>query len=295
MNNVVNLTCLSCCPIVISNSQSRQVADVTTQSGSDAFVTGSLVYAGNQVNQMQKFEGQVGHEEEVEGQVSQNLLNQGREMAGVSKFVNIVELEQLKTSMVERSNSSITQGGDDGKNDEVAGRESPPPPPPPRNSEEGGQVPPHSSLLPPSVRLSELLSPGNDSPLGDGITVDLDARLNDSLRNLEGGRPDSPPPPPPPRIDPSILSLSPGFMGFGPRDPKTGGRLNTIEVPKCPFTSVEVTRENQNQALQLVEPGDPKTGGRLNMIEVLKPVEVTRTNPSNASQLIGGNESELWV
>ena len=216
MNNVVNLTCLSCCPIVISNSQSRQVADVNTQSGSDAFVTGSLVYAGNQVNQMQKFEGQA----------SEGLFNQGQEMAGVSRFVNRVELEQLKTSMVERSNSPIPENN--------------------TNLHSSGFIPFNSTAY-----------------------YTFRHERNDNKMNQENGSEylgsESPPPPPPPReqrsssplpeINPKILS--PGFMGFEPCDPKTGGRLNTFEV--------------------------------------LKPVEVTRTNPSNASQLIGGNESELWV
>ena len=216
MNNVVNLTCLSCCPIVISNSQSRQVADVTTQSGSDAFVTGSLVYAGNQVNQMQKFEGQA----------SEGLFNQGQEMAGVSRFVNRVELEQLKTSMVERSNSSITQGGDDGKNDEVAGRESPPPPPPP--------PPPR--------------------PIDNDDVNPVLSLYESQINPEEKGRPDSPPPPPPrinyPQSERSVSppplpqgdTMSQGFYSFGSADQTTGGRLDTVQVQNEKSTLTEELR-----------------------------------------------------
>ena len=117
---------------------------------------------------------------------------------------------------------------------------SPPPPPPPRNQD-----------------------------LTNLITVAGSLRLNMSQGNYEGERSDSPPPPPPPReqrpssplpeINPKILS--PGFMGIGPSDPRTGGRLNTIEVPNRPLTSVEATRKN----------------------------------PSTASRLVGVNQKELWV
>lgn len=177
-----SITCLGCCPIVILRSDFRQGADASTQYNENSTVTASLVYAEDQVNKMQT-DG---------GQVSQSLFNQGQEVAEVSRFVNRVELEPLKTSMGERSNSPITQGGDDRKNDEVAGRESPPPPPP-------------LLRIDPSI-----LSPGFYG------TAPYNPIYGDRLTSIEGQREPSPLP----EINTEIRSA--GFMNYVPENTLNG-------------------------------------------------------------------------
>ncbi len=215
MLNVTCLSCFICCPTMVINSETRgRVVNSSTQSDSDPVATASLVYAKNQVNQMQT----------VGSQYNQGLSNQGSRETEVSKFVNKVELN--------RSNSPMTPDNINKENgSEYSGSESPPPPPPPRKQD------------------SE-----NPSPVAGSL------QLNISQGNPEGYRSDSPPPPPPPReqrqssplpeINPKILS--PGFMGIGPFDPQTGDRLNTIEVPKHPLTSVEAAGKNPGKASQHV-------------------------------------------
>lgn len=287
----INITCLGCCPIVISDSEYRQVADDFAQSNENSAVTASLVYAENQV-QMQKVKGQVGHEEKVEGQASEELFKQGREMAGVSKFVNIVELEQPKTSMGERSNSSITQGGDDGKNDEVAGRESPPPPPPPPRPIDNNDVNPVLSLY--------------------------ESQINPE----EKGRPDSPPPPPPPRINypqsersvsppplPQGDTMSQGFYSFGSADQTTGGRLDTIQVQNEKSTLTEELRGQSplpeiNTEIRSAGFMNYVPENALNGVVIEYKTWTTETKPSSelkinnketSAQLSSPGEESLWV
>jgi hypothetical protein len=231
---------------MVINSETRgRVANASTQSDSANFATASLVYVEGQDNQMQTVEGQVNQgssaltqsDPVALDQVNQGLSNQGSRTTELSKFVNPVELNL--------SNLTMTPDNIDKENgSEYSGSESPPPPPPPRN-----------------------LPVANDLLFNKDARFFLPVRLSDynlgpsnNIGNPEEGRPDSPPPPPPPReqrsssplpaINPKILSQ--GFMGIGPSDPKTGDRLNTIEVPKRPLTSVEVAGKNPGKALQLV-------------------------------------------
>ena len=239
--SITCLGCFSCCPGVNQQQSQAAVAYGPTASlgfpsNDQAFVEKVGGQVGHeekveiQVNEVQKVKGQVDHEEKVEGQASEELFNQGREMAGVSKFVNIVELEQLKTSMGERSNSSITQGGDDGKNDEVAGRESPPPPPPPP---------------PPLLRIDlSILSPGFYG------TAPCNPIYGDRLTTIEGQREPSPLP----EINTEIRSA--GFMNYVPEN-----ALNGVVIEYKTWTtetkhSSELKINNKETSAQLSSPGE---------------------------------------
>ena len=211
----LSITCLNCCPIIFSNSEYRQGADASTQYNENSTVTASLVYAEDQVNKMQT-DG---------GQVSQSLFNQGQEVAEVSRFVNRVELEPLKTSMGERSNSPITQGGDDRKNDEVAGRESPPPPPP-------------LLRIDPSI-----LSPGFYG------TAPYDPIYGDRLTSIEGQREPSPLP----EINTEIRSA--GFMNYVPEKKLKNGvviEYKTWTTEMKPSPELEIN--NNKTSAQLSSP-----------------------------------------
>jgi hypothetical protein len=196
--SITCLGCISCCPVI--NSEQNQVAVADGPTASLGFPSKDQAFVEKvegQVNEAQKVEGQVGHEEKVEGQVSEELFNQGREMAGVSKFVNIVEFKPLETSIGERSYSPMIQGDDDRKNEEVAGRESPPPPPPP---------PP-----PPLLRIDpSILSPGFYG------TAPCDPIYGDRLTSIEGQREPSPLP----EINTEIRSA--GFMNYVPENALNG-------------------------------------------------------------------------
>ena len=55
MNNVVNLTCLSCCPIVLENEHRRIVTNASTQSDSESVpvAVATIVFADDGVGQGQ--------------------------------------------------------------------------------------------------------------------------------------------------------------------------------------------------------------------------------------------------
>lgn len=146
-------TCLSCCPIYMSNYEPAvSVVNASTQSNSTA-VSASLVFVENQFNRMETVEGQVNQGSSAltksdQVAVATHVFTQDEGVgqgqatgAGLSKFVNqfppalAKELDSMLLGSENRDNTS-----------------SPPPPPPPRVT---------SFVMPVRINSSNSISPSS--------------------------------------------------------------------------------------------------------------------------------------